>query len=354
VNGVVLLEWRYLAGRISDTTRDFGFVVSLVEYKNIPLLQAGRRELIVMRQDFKTGAHQTRTYVGSLSYNVGTQTFSFTCTEAGVSATATWSLNADVYTLSLATSELTLSDVTLTPAGAMIPEGGAGTVSIGDLGGLKVGSDYYADWVRISEGAAQVGYARLDIQTITPQSVTVPDPAAKLTHHWFALAGELSGQPVWVSAWRMVNDTSLSWGLTIARGTGASWQVESYTGAGDTPDLAHPLEVLVLDWQAVPDSDPALRTGRRWSIRAGKTDPDDLINAIIDVPVGQFIKDARVLNVSSRGSQMVEAVGTAGASTVFTDALTAVFFSIGETTYSEPDPGPEETTYLVDLPLIVR
>jgi hypothetical protein len=152
----------------------------------------------------------------------------------------------------------------------------------------------------------------------------------------------------------MVNDISLSWGLTIARGEGASWQVESYTGAGDTPELAHPLEVLVLDWQTVPGSDPALRTGRRWSIRAGKTDPDDLINAIIDVPTGQFISDARVLNASSSGSKMEEAVGTAGQSTIVGQNLTAVFFTVGETTYSEPDPGSEATTYFVDLPLIVR
>jgi hypothetical protein len=104
----------------------------------------------------------------------------------------------------------------------------------------------------------------------------------------------------------------------------------------------------------VPGTSPALRTGRSWRLTAGKSEAGDLIDATISVPAGQFVQNARVLSGSARSTPMEEAVGLAGPSTVGGQGVTAIIFNVGESSYTEPDPGPEPPTYTVDIPLVIR
>ncbi|HMQ30670.1 MAG TPA: hypothetical protein PKD53_08060, partial [Chloroflexaceae bacterium] len=201
----VALEWRYLAGRITTATEDFGFVVSLADYN--PLVLPGLpvspvnwnyQELLVMRQDFRgDGAHTTRTYRGGitgggLSYDAATATYSFVA-DGNPAVTASWRLDSatQTYTLSVATPELTLSNLLLTPVGQLIPEGGTGAISSGQIvvNGVPVtvNSEYYADWVAISGGGQELGHARLGRQTPNP-NLGAGGGAPSVLHPWLCPA----------------------------------------------------------------------------------------------------------------------------------------------------------------------
>ena len=255
-----------------------------------------RKELIVMRQELPSGAHATRTYRGTLSYDAATLTYSFVTTEAGASASATWRFDAasQSYQLSVATPELSLATLELRPEGGFLPEGGDGTVSVGNLGGAQVDSDYYADWLRVLEGGAPVGYARFDIQTIRPRSA--PTSAIVVAHHWFCVAAEQAGQPVWITAWRIDTDATTNWNVTVARGSGAGWAT---TATSDESGAAYPLAVEILEWQTIPELNPPKRTGSRWRITAGQQASGDLIDMEISVPPGQFIRDAKPVGLAA-------------------------------------------------------
>jgi hypothetical protein len=344
----VVLEWRYLAGRYTNNGQDIGFVCSFVDYKEVrnpltnAIIQAARQELIVMREDF-TGAtgHATRTYRGTLAYSADLRTYNFVATEdPSVAATFRFDSASTSYALNLTSPELTLVDLTLRPAGDLIPEGGDGEITSGNFGNTTVLSNYYADWLTIEQGGAQVGLARLDMQTIRPQGI--PESFAGFSHHWFALAGTLSDcTPVWISAWEIISGSQTVWTVTIARGVEASWNVVSYTE--ESTGFAAPLAVEILNWQPQPASStspgaPARRTGKRWRLSAGLNAANDLIDLTLAVPPGQFIEAIRV--GSSTEAQMQEAAGAVAAGTVAGLALDQVTFLLAESTYAEVDPDP--------------
>lgn len=336
---VMGLEWRYLAGLISDAGKPTGFVVSLVTYSNIPFVQAGRYELLVMREDL-TGAepHRTRTYQGALTYDAATASYSFSGPD---SSSASWRLDsaAGSYSLSVSTAELTLQGLTLLPAGPMIAESGDGVITDATFSGVEVFSDYYADWVAFQRAGETIGYGRFDIQNLKTRGLARP---TGFSHHWFGIAAEAAGQPVWVSAWRLVSEKTY-WVVTVARGSGATWTVESFTEA--SPGFAHPLAVEILEWQPqpVPAGEAARRTGRRWRVTAGRLLPGDLLDLDISVPPGQFIGDLRVAAGVTSTSRMQEAITGTAAGSVAGAAFGNLRFAVAESTYSELDPGQQPT-----------
>jgi hypothetical protein len=353
----VALEWRYLAGRVAAGDDDFGFVVSLSDYNPFPgISTTSRNELLVMRQQFGgAGAHATNTYPGTLSYDAGTTTYSFVAT-ANPAITATWRLDAQMgrYTLSVASPELLLDNLLITPVGGLIPEGGAGVVSSGvfRLNNLvvDVASDYYADWAVLSSGGGPVGVGRLDMQTLRPNLSSGPAPTG-FSHHWFAAAATLADDtPAWVSGWQIVTGPSAAWGVTVATGSGPGWDVSS-VGSDSGFVGAQPLEVTILEFQPIPTLTPPQRTGRRWRLRAGQGAAGDLIDLELAVQPGQFIKGARVSEATS--ITMQEAVGTGATGTVGGKVITTSSLAILESTYGEPDETPDDRlrTY---LPLVVR
>jgi hypothetical protein len=330
----VVLEWRYLAGRITTETEDFGFVLSLAEYTIPPPLTEPPPQLLVMRQDFAGDAgHVAATYPSASGYDLPSAAYTYAAT-GGAAASATWRLDeaAQRYELSVSSPELSLSGLTLEPVGGLIPEAGTGQIVTGQFGNVTVRSDYHADWVAIRRGDATIGYGRLDMQTVKPSGVP---QSASFSHHWFAVAAEVAGEPVWISAWRLVSDVT-SWVVTIARGEGASWRVESFTEA--TAGVAFPLEVTILDYQPqpVPAGAPARRTGRRWRLSAGLAAPGDLIDLEIAVPPGQFIAGARVAAGFADLGPMQEAVTAEVTGTLGGAPLAGARFAVAESTFSEP------------------
>lgn len=359
----VALEWRYLAGRITTDTEDFGFVVSLADYNPLILpaplpspVNWNYQELLVMRQDFTgDGAHATRTYRagitgGGLSYDAATATYSFQDPDnPGVGASWRFDNATQTYTLSVATPELTLGNLLLTPAGPLIPEGGTGTVESGEIVvndlPVKVSSDYYADWVAVSAGGEQVGYARLDMQTLKPSFGQ--GGATSFSHHWFCLACTLADDtPAWVSAWQIVSGATPVWAVTIATGRGATWRVSSATGDSDPPFAGvQPLAIQILDWQGVPDTDPARRTGKRWRLFHGVGALGDALDLELSVPEGQFVAGARIS--TETGVAMQESAGIAASGRVGGKAIKSVEFVMAESTYNEPEPsGPPRRAFL--------
>lgn len=311
-----------------------------------------------MRQDF-TGdrAHTTRTYragggisSGGLAYDAATDTYTFT-DPANPGVGASWRLDAgtQTYTISLATPELSLSNLLLTPVGELIAEGGTGTVQSGEIVvndvPVVVTSDYYADWVAVSGGDQPLGYARLDMQTLKPSFGS--GGATTFSHHWFCLACTLADDtPAWVSAWQIVSGATPAWGVTTATGRGGAWSVSSVTGGPDQPFAGvQPLAIQILDWQGVPATDPARRAGAAWRLRHGLAAPDDVLDLTISVPPGQFIKGARISVETNIAMQ--ESAGTAASGTVGGKAIKAVHFAIVESTYNELTPsGLERRVFL--------
>jgi hypothetical protein len=344
-NATDVVQWRYLAGRITDSGADFGFIVSVSDVKFPNKVQ----ELLVERQDF-TGnkAFAAHSYSGTLTYNGTSGTYTFQASQGPASATWQWDDGARMYLLSVTSPELTLSNVVLRPQGDLIPEGGSGTIGVGTVLGFSVASDYHSDWVAIEIGGVPKGVARLDMQGLYPAPLAAVAPAqagADYDHHWFAIAGETAGTPVWISAWRIETQNGPLWDVTIAQGSSPNWNVSSTT---EQNTVVAPPDVCVLAWQPLESVDPTLsdlKTGQRWRITAGKNQPGDLIDLDIAVPPGQFASGAR-LGATGELSWLEEGVGsTTATGTVLGKPLSNVRLVVAETTAE---------FYLQQLPLARR
>ena len=320
------VEWRYLAGRLIDAMQDYGFIVSLTD-----LRVRGEQELLVQRQDF-SGARTFagKSYAGALTYEPSSGTYTFV---ADGQTLATWQLDqaTQVYRLTVTTPELTLSNVVLRPQGDLISEGGDGVISVGQVLGFQVESDYYADWVAIAIGEEPKGFARLDMQGLRPaQPLTrAPTQAANdYDHHWFAIAAVLTdATPAWVSVWRIETPDGPLWDVTIARGSGATWSVSSTTEASGA---AAPLEVHPLAWQPLPPgaTQSGTHTGTRWRIRAGMVQPGDLVDLEIAVLPGQFAASARLAIGAT--TALEEGVGTIATGTILGLPVSTVRLVVAE------------------------
>jgi hypothetical protein len=335
----VVLEWRYLAGRLSLDGAEIGIVVSVASYNEVrnPLtgqvLQQPRYELLVARQEFASGAHVSRVYSRpntTPSYAAGVYSF------AAGGAAATWGLAADgTYSLSVSSPELSLGGLTLRPLTPLVPEGGDGETTVAKFGPALVNSDYYNDWVAIERGGQLVGYGRLDIQTLRPTGIAAP---TGFSHHWFALAARAGADEVLLSAYQLVSEQTY-WYCTLGRrAPGGQWSVTplSWESAG----VAHPLAVQILAWQPQRNQDgsvsaPARRTGQRWRVTLGRAAPGDVLDLDLPVQPGQFLQGARIQGVIA-GQAMQEAIGTTAAGLVAGVPLSDVRFTVAESTFSEP------------------
>jgi hypothetical protein len=321
------IEWRYIAGRIINDSQDYGFIVALSDVR----FPTATQELLVQRQDLKGGqAFAAQTYIGTLTYNDASATYTF---QAG-QASASWQLDqaTQLYHLSVTTPELNLQNIVLRPQGDLIAEGGDGEISIGQALGFEVGSDYHADWAHIEIGGQPRGIARVDMQGLYAILGTAASPAQSGTdydHRWFAVAGQAGGEPVWISAWRIEATGGPLWAVTIAR-SDTSWAVESTT---EQSTVAQALEVRELAWQPLPATAGlgAQRAGSTWRIRAGVAQPGDLIDLEIVVPPGQFASSAR-LGALGILSWMEEAVGVQASGTVQGQPLSNVTLAVAEST----------------------
>src|SRR4029453_1147554 len=120
---------RYVAGRIIDDG-DFGFIVALSDAK----FPNRTQELLVERQEFiGDKAFVTRSYIGGLTYDSPSATYSFQDAQGQASASWQWDDAAQLYRLSVASPELNLQNVVLRPQGDLIPEGADGTIAIATL-----------------------------------------------------------------------------------------------------------------------------------------------------------------------------------------------------------------------------
>jgi hypothetical protein len=329
------VEWRYIAGRITDGDSDFGFVATLSDAKYPTRTQ----ELLVERQDF-TGARAfvTKPYSGTLTYDSASATYSFIETHSQASASWQWDAAAQVYRLSIASPELSLQNVVLRPQGDLIPEGGDGTITVAPILGLPIGSDYHADWAAVEVGGAARGVARIDMQGLYLASAQAAarlgaaEASSDYDHHWFAVAGQIDGAPAWISAWRIEAQDGPRWDVTIARGAGTTWQVDSTT---EQSGAAFPLRIWPLEWQALPVSagpaSAAQRTGSAWRLSAGLRQPGDLLDLQIAVLPGQFASTAR-LGLVQGLDWVEEAVGTSAAGSLLGKPLGGVALAVAETT----------------------
>ena len=382
------VEWRYVAGRIVDGVQDYGFVVAVIDVR-----VEGNYELLVERQDLGAGdGFLTKSYTGTLSYDTASATYSFRDDQNQLLATWQWDEAGQVYRLTVTTAELTLQDIALRPQGALIAEGGDGVIKVSPIGGMQVISDYYADWTVVEVGGAARGTARLDMQGLRllsqlanrrkqkdailttktqrhenlmpgrrdgerapaagPHHVLTSvaggsGPAATdfVDHHWFAIAAESAGAPIWISAWRIEDQSGPIWTVTIARGSGGTWQVDSFT---EESAAAAPLAIEILRWQPIPQigdaTTPGTSTGATWRIAAGLSQPGDLIDLTVAVPPGQFVATARAYALVGQAAGE-EGVGKSAAGTVQGNPLSNVSLAVAETTAE---------FYLRYLPLTLR
>ncbi len=335
----IAVEWRYAAGRITEQPQDYGFVVSMTDVRF-----EGTQELLVQRQDFSgAGAYASKSYPGTLTYTSSSATYTFRDAQAQTLATWQWDQAALVYRLTVMTPELTLQQAVLVPQGDLIAEGGDGTIDVGTVAGIRVASEYYADWAVIELSDKAVGVARVDMQDLRPgtafgagvdgRSPSGRDAAAPAQtigdydHHWFALAGELEGAPVWVSAWRIETPAGPRWNVTIATSS-PSWLATSFT---EESAAVAPLAVQVLAWQELPPAAALVgrSTGAAWRLTAGTEQPGDLIDIECAVPPGQFSSSGRQSGIGS-ATVIEEAVGTLATGTVQGKPLANVTLVVAE------------------------
>lgn len=348
----VVLEWRYLAGRITEGAEDYGFVVSLASYNAVPTIQTAHYDLLVARQDLiGDQGHVSQIYTQpNTTPNFSANVYRF----ASQGADVTWALGSDgAYSLSVSSPKLTLGDVTLRPISALIAEGGDGDLPIAKFGAAFVNSDYYNDWLVIERAGQAIGYARLDIQTLRPTTLAEP---TGFSHHWFAVAARLAdGEEVWLSAYKLISEQTY-WYCTLGRRAPAgTWSVESLSY--ESAAVAHPLEVEIIEWQPQLRQDgtptePKRRTGRRWRVRLGRTTPGDLLDLELEVRPGQFLQGARISGVITADA-MQESVGKVLSGSVSGVAITEAYFTVAESTYSEAEPAEKEG-YSIHLPLVQR
>src|SRR5262249_54279387 len=153
-------------------------------------------------------------------------TYSFQASQSQASASWQWDAGAQVYRLQVSSPELSLQNIVLRPQGDLIPEGGDGTITTAPILGLPIGSDYYADWAAVEVGGVAQGVARVDLQGLYLASAArnsrdlAAESSADYDHHWFAVAGQNEGAPIWISAWRVEAQDGPYWDVTIAHGAG--------------------------------------------------------------------------------------------------------------------------------------
>jgi hypothetical protein len=342
-NPLLAVEWRYVAGRIADESGDYGFVVAVTDMK-LPQQSQG---LLIERQNLSgDNAFSTTSYTGTLSYDTTSARYTFHAALNQASATWQWDDGAQLYRLTLTSPDLTLANVVFRPRGDLIPEGGDGMIDGGQVSGVQIGSDYYADWTSVEIGSTPRGFARVDMQGLYPvlgasesaATSTVgaygrpAQTVADYDHHWFAIAGQLAGEPVWISVWRIEAQHGPLWDVTIAHGSGANWSVGSTT---EQSGAVAPLSVRPLVYQSLPASAglalSTASTGSAWHLSAGTRAPADMIDLEIVVPPGQFADGAR-LGLAAGLSWVEEAVGAMASGTVGGQTLTNVTLVVAETT----------------------
>lgn len=349
------VEWRYAAGRITDGGQDFGFIISMSDIK---ISGVESQQFSVQRQNF-TGNQEFvgKTYTGTLSYDSGSATYTFKDEAAQTLATWQWDDNAaqQVYKLTVTTPELSLNNLVLRPKGSLIPEGGTGSIHVGQIAGILIDSDYHADWTGIEISGQEKGVARVDMQGLrraqslsnlttafggwleqkaglgqppaSSEGVKTADTTEDYDHHWFATAVELSDGPAWVSAWRIEDAQGPFWGLTIARYSGTSWQVVLALTEKDS--VVVPLEVNVLAWQELPASAASPQsTGTAWKLTAGVNQANDVLNMQVSVPPGQFITNTK----QTLGSWLEEGVGLEVVGTILGNPISSTKMAAAETT----------------------
>jgi hypothetical protein len=353
-NSSLRVEWRYAAGRIIDGGQDFGFIISMSDIK---ISGVESQQFSVQRQNF-TGNQEFvgKTYTGSLIYDSGS---AYTFKDEAAQILATWQWDDDaaqpVYKLTVNTPELSLDNLVLRPKGALIPEGGTGSILVGQIAGILIDSDYHADWTGIEISGQEKGVARVDMQGLRPPQplsnlatvfggwleqsadkgqpplssarIKAADSTEDYDHHWFAAAVELSDGPAWVSAWRIEDAQGPFWGLTIARYGGTSWQVVLSLTEKDT--VIVPLEVNVLAWQELPASAASQQsTGTAWRLTAGVNQANDALDIQISVPPGQFITNTKQI----LGSWLEEGVGLEVMGTILGNPVSSTKMVAAETT----------------------
>ncbi len=338
------VEWRYVAGRITDGDEDYGFVVSL---STLRILGSLEYQLLVQRKSFnEDSTFAEKVYEnGTLTYDSATATYTFEIGQAPNTetlATWQWDETEGVYRLTVNTTELTLTDIVLRPQGSLIAEGGDGDIRVGRVNGVLVGSDYHADWTTIEIGDVEKGVARLDMQGLRPIFTDTAEDQ-EYAHHWFAIAATLeSGQKVWVSAWRIEHFDSPFWVVTIASGSGQSWQIEQAVSEESGVD---PLQVEVLAWQPVPFATDSRITGSRWRVVASNG-VTNILDVEIGVPPGQFIEGKPISGIGGP-SQMQEAIGTDVSGTILGEPISSVSLVVAEST-------ADVAGTLIFLPLVTK
>src|SRR3954467_1620981 len=86
-NSLLLTEWRYVAGRITDAAADYGFVVSLSDTR----FPQQTYDLLIERQDFSDSkTFVARSYSGTRAYNSTTGSYTFQAAQGQVGAIWRW------------------------------------------------------------------------------------------------------------------------------------------------------------------------------------------------------------------------------------------------------------------------
>ncbi len=377
-----LIEWRYVAGRIVDDDQDFGFIVSISR-----ILSVESQQFLVQRQDF-TGdeGFVGNVYEGELTYIPSSATYVFQDQTAQELIRWQWDETAQTYNLTITTPELTLENAVLIPQGPLIPEGGDGNISVGRITGISLDSEYHADWTKIEINDQEKGTARVDMQGLqfastgndrqglrpslsglselakfnqwleqgrygryieqrkacSTETVEGANTEQDYDHRWFVIAVDLNnGSPAWVSAWKIEDQDGPFWCVTIALGSGETWQVFSLTEE-DESSLAAPLEVTTLAWQSLPpEAESDQSTGAKWRLTAGKNQPNDLIDLTVTVPPGQFGTSPKLIVAT----WVEEAVGTEVEGTILDSPISSVKMIAAESSTE---------FYLNFLPLVLK
>lgn len=351
------IEWRYAAGRILDSSQDFGFIISMSAIK---ITGAESLQFSVQRQNFNGNQEYAgKTYTGVLTYDSASATYTFQDENAQTLATWQWDdqPGQQVYKLTVTTPELTLTNVVLKPQGPLIPEGGSGNIHVGQIAGIYISSEYHGDWTSIEINGQEKGVARVDMQglrrvssashvmtgfgawlghqgelghsPVSAEAVQAADSTDDYDHYWFAVAVELNDGPAWVSAWRIEDTQGPFWGLTIARYSGASWQVVLSLTEQDNNSIAAPLEVTTLAWQNLPTSAGSKQsTGMKWRLTAGVNQPNDAVDIQVSVPPGQFISNTK----HTLGGWLEEGVGLEVEGTILGNPISSIKMAAAETT----------------------
>lgn len=287
----VVLEWRYLAGRLIVGGEPIGFVLSVASFNG-------------------------------------------------------------TYSLSVSSPELSLSDLALRPQTPFVAEDNAGSLTVARFGSALVNSDYHNDWVAVEQSGEVIGYARLDLQTLRPTGIATP---TGFQHHWFAVAGQAGADQIWLSAYELVSEATYWYMTLGRLRPGGDWSVEQFSGSSPGVAYPLRVSILDWQPHPDRDgavSTPARRAGKRWRISAGRAAPGDILNLDLEVLPGQFLQGARISGVIT-GEAMQEAVGTTARGLVGGAPLGNLRFILAESTYSEPGEPPPARQRL-SLPLLRR